>query len=169
MSIPCSKVFDLKCFDIVNCMTFMCLCLFWVFCWIFLHNRTETVINRPSYKSTMRLTISYVQKHDYGMYKCVAKNPRGETDGTIRLYCKYSRCEVEHFFYALCMRFIWVVEMAWIQSKNSVPSEISRNCWVFVTIKLGFYINKHCIQALKSAIIHESTRFEMKHVTRKGS
>lgn len=37
----------------------------------------------------MRLTISNVQKHDYGMYKCVAKNPRGETDGTIRLYCKY--------------------------------------------------------------------------------
>lgn len=26
---------------------------------------------------------------DYGMYKCVAKNPRGETDGTIRLYGKF--------------------------------------------------------------------------------
>lgn len=36
----------------------------------------------------MRLTISQVQKSDYGTYKCVAKNPRGETDGTIRLYCK---------------------------------------------------------------------------------
>ncbi|XP_055296835.1 lachesin-like [Sitodiplosis mosellana] len=48
--------------------------------------KTDTVINRPSYKSTMRLTISNVHKNDYGMYKCVAKNPRGETDGTIRLY-----------------------------------------------------------------------------------
>lgn len=37
----------------------------------------------------MRLTITYVQKSDYGTYKCVSKNPRGETDGTIRLYCKY--------------------------------------------------------------------------------
>lgn len=26
---------------------------------------------------------------DDGMYKCVAKNPRGETDGTIRLYGKF--------------------------------------------------------------------------------
>lgn len=39
----------------------------------------------------MRLTISNVQKYDYGMYKCVAKNPRGETDGTIRLYCEYTK------------------------------------------------------------------------------
>lgn len=50
---------------------------------------TETVINNPAYKSTMRLTICNVQRHDYGTYKCVAKNPRGETDGTIRLYCKF--------------------------------------------------------------------------------
>lgn len=55
---------------------------------IFFLCRTETIFNRPSYKSTMRLTISQVQKSDYGTYKCVAKNPRGETDGTIRLYCK---------------------------------------------------------------------------------
>ena len=26
------------------------------------------------------------QKSDYGSYKCVAKNPRGDTEGTIRLY-----------------------------------------------------------------------------------
>lgn len=26
---------------------------------------------------------------DYEMYKCVARNPRGETDGTIRLYRKF--------------------------------------------------------------------------------
>lgn len=50
--------------------------------------RTETVY-QSSYKSTMKLTIANVQKTDYGTYKCVAKNPRGETDGTIRLYCKF--------------------------------------------------------------------------------
>lgn len=38
----------------------------------------------------MRLTIYDVQRIDYGMYKCVAKNPRGETDGSIRLYCEYA-------------------------------------------------------------------------------
>lgn len=37
----------------------------------------------------MRLTISDVRSTDYGVYMCLAKNPRGETDGTIRLYCKY--------------------------------------------------------------------------------
>lgn len=36
------------------------------------------------------------QKEDYGNYKCVAKNPRGETDGTIGLY---SKCRL--FAYAL--------------------------------------------------------------------
>lgn len=37
----------------------------------------------------MKLTIFSVSMADYGMYKCVAKNPRGETDGTIRLYGKF--------------------------------------------------------------------------------
>lgn len=53
-----------------------------------LFQRTETVVDTPSYKATMRLTIFNVQRFDYGMYKCIAKNPRGETDGSIRLYCK---------------------------------------------------------------------------------
>lgn len=34
----------------------------------------------------MRLTIINVQSSDYGNYKCVAKNPRGDTDGNIKLY-----------------------------------------------------------------------------------
>lgn len=66
---------------------------------LFFARRTETVINRPAYKSTMRLTINNVQKHDYGMYKCVAKNPRGETDGTIRLYCKYRELSSRVVYY----------------------------------------------------------------------
>ncbi|XP_066158694.1 neurotrimin-like isoform X2 [Euwallacea fornicatus] len=46
----------------------------------------ENIIGNPSYKIHMRLTINNIQNNDYGTYKCVAKNPRGETDGTIRLY-----------------------------------------------------------------------------------
>ncbi|XP_073821245.1 dpr-interacting protein epsilon [Musca autumnalis] len=48
--------------------------------------KTETIPGNPSYKATMRLHINNVQKSDYGSYKCVAKNPRGEMDGTIKLY-----------------------------------------------------------------------------------
>ncbi|KAM7352943.1 dpr-interacting protein epsilon [Cochliomyia hominivorax] len=48
--------------------------------------KTETIPGNPSYKATMRLHITNVQQSDYGSYKCVAKNPRGEMDGTIKLY-----------------------------------------------------------------------------------
>ncbi|XP_022920985.1 neurotrimin-like isoform X2 [Onthophagus taurus] len=46
----------------------------------------ENIVGAVSYKTHMRLTINNIQQSDYGTYKCVAKNPRGETDGTIRLY-----------------------------------------------------------------------------------
>jgi hypothetical protein len=49
---------------------------------------TENTFGDPSYKIHMKLTINNIQQSDYGTYKCVAKNPRGETDGTIRLYSK---------------------------------------------------------------------------------
>ncbi|XP_055545209.1 lachesin-like [Wyeomyia smithii] len=48
--------------------------------------RTESMVGAPVYKTHMRLNIFNIQQNDYGTYKCVAKNPRGETDGTIRLY-----------------------------------------------------------------------------------
>lgn len=51
--------------------------------------RAENIIGIPVYKTHMRLTINNIQQNDYGTYKCVAKNPRGETEGTIRLYSKY--------------------------------------------------------------------------------
>lgn len=51
---------------------------------------TENSISDQPYKTQMRLTIYNIQATDYGIYKCVAKNPRGETDGTIRLYSKYT-------------------------------------------------------------------------------
>lgn len=46
----------------------------------------ESSVGVPPYKTHMKLTIFSVTMADYGMYKCVAKNPRGETDGTIRVY-----------------------------------------------------------------------------------
>ncbi|KAL1493396.1 hypothetical protein ABEB36_011457 [Hypothenemus hampei] len=46
----------------------------------------ENIVGDPNYKTHMRLTINNIQNSDYGTYKCVAKNPRGETDGIIRLY-----------------------------------------------------------------------------------
>ncbi|XP_037958472.1 neurotrimin [Teleopsis dalmanni] len=38
------------------------------------------------YKITMRLTINDVDIHDFGSYRCVAKNSLGDTDGAIKLY-----------------------------------------------------------------------------------
>lgn len=51
--------------------------------------KTEYIIGNPTYKTHMKLTISNIQPSDFGTYKCVAKNPRGATDGTIRLYSKF--------------------------------------------------------------------------------
>ncbi|CAD1475425.1 unnamed protein product [Heterotrigona itama] len=51
-------------------------------------HKTTSMPEKPSYKTHMTLTIYDLQEVDYGTYKCVAKNPRGETDGTIRLYSK---------------------------------------------------------------------------------
>ncbi|XP_057672380.1 lachesin-like isoform X1 [Diorhabda carinulata] len=48
--------------------------------------RTENTVGNPSYKTHMKLTINAIQQSDYGTYKCVARNPRGETEGAIRLY-----------------------------------------------------------------------------------
>lgn len=48
----------------------------------------ENTVGVPSYKTHMKLLIRNIITEDYGTYKCVAKNPRGESDGTIRLYSK---------------------------------------------------------------------------------
>lgn len=55
---------------------------------VYLICSAETSVGTPSYKTHMRLTIFSVSTADYTTYKCVAKNPRGETDGSIRLYGK---------------------------------------------------------------------------------
>ncbi|XP_004519441.2 lachesin [Ceratitis capitata] len=51
--------------------------------------KVESSVGVPVYKTHMRLTIINVGSGDDGIYKCVAKNPRGETDGVIRLYVSY--------------------------------------------------------------------------------
>lgn len=66
--------------------------------------RTETFAGNPSYKATMRLTITNVQKSDYGSYKCVAKNPRGEMDGTIKLYSKLKN--ILKLFVSMCDAYL---------------------------------------------------------------
>ncbi|XP_049318592.1 lachesin isoform X2 [Bactrocera dorsalis] len=51
--------------------------------------KVESSVGVPVYKTHMKLTIINVSSGDDGIYKCVAKNPRGETDGVIRLYVSY--------------------------------------------------------------------------------
>ncbi|XP_033249580.1 lachesin isoform X2 [Drosophila miranda] len=51
--------------------------------------KVESSVGVPAYKTHMKLTIISVSSGDDGIYKCVAKNPRGETDGIIRLYVSY--------------------------------------------------------------------------------
>lgn len=68
---------------------------------------TESSIGTPSYKTHMKMTIFSVTQADYTTYKCVAKNPRGETDGSIRLYGKYP-----------CLHVISVKIQFGIQSKR---------------------------------------------------
>jgi len=47
--------------------------------------RMDNHIGTPSYKIGMELRISNVRGDDFGAYRCIAKNPRGETDGEITL------------------------------------------------------------------------------------
>ncbi|XP_036215161.1 lachesin isoform X2 [Bactrocera oleae] len=51
--------------------------------------KVESSVGVPVYKTHMKLTVINVSSGDDGIYKCVAKNPRGETDGVIRLYVSY--------------------------------------------------------------------------------
>ena len=50
--------------------------------------RIENRIGNPEYKIHMLLTVRNLESEDFGTYRCVAKNPRGETDGSIKVYSK---------------------------------------------------------------------------------
>ena len=45
----------------------------------------------------MILDIERLASLDFGMYKCVAKNPRGQTDGTITLYGRSTKKNDSYF------------------------------------------------------------------------
>ncbi|XP_047472869.1 lachesin-like, partial [Penaeus chinensis] len=46
----------------------------------------EERFGKVSYCTHMKLTIRSLKAEDFGSYKCVAKNSRGETEGLIKLY-----------------------------------------------------------------------------------
>ena len=53
----------------------------------------EHKVGNPDYKIHMLLTIRFMEEEDFGTYRCVAKNPRGETDGAIKVYGeRHIRC-----------------------------------------------------------------------------
>lgn len=76
----------------------------------------------------MKLTIANVEKNDYGTYKCVAKNPRGETDGTIRLYCEF-------FFLLLLCKF-----------KTYTYAEWGKGVYLSVSMDFGIEGKKNFLQ-----------------------
>lgn len=43
----------------------------------------------PEYRYDLVLTIHRVQPEDYGSYKCVTKNPLGETEAMVKLFGMY--------------------------------------------------------------------------------
>jgi len=51
------------------------------------HNTTQER-GTPQYKVEMKLTILSARADNFGKYSCVAKNPRGQTDGSITLYAR---------------------------------------------------------------------------------
>jgi len=51
------------------------------------HNTTQER-GTPQYKVEMKLTILSAGTDNFGKYSCVAKNPRGQTDGSITLYAR---------------------------------------------------------------------------------
>lgn len=51
-------------------------------------DKYETLLIDDIYVVFMRLTIRNLEKKDFRIYKCIAKNFLGETDGEVSLYGK---------------------------------------------------------------------------------
>lgn len=69
----------------------------------------------------MKLTIVNVDIADFGTYKCVAKNSLGETDGSIKLYRKYSVRKRFTFsiFHVMTFFLFWEKNRAILKKKIS--------------------------------------------------
>ncbi|XP_050497158.1 lachesin-like isoform X2 [Diabrotica virgifera virgifera] len=100
--------------------------------------RTENSLGNPSYKTHMKLTINNIQQSDYGTYKCVAKNPRGETVGTIRLYSSQYQSNLN--------------EIDKSEHKSSANSDTKGNFYENSSENMGGNI-KFCLPTLLSSLI----------------
>ena len=55
---------------------------------IFASDKYDIYYTEKGYSLDMHLKIKNLKKQDYGIYRCIVKNPLGETDGQITLYGK---------------------------------------------------------------------------------
>ncbi|CAM1324504.1 Uncharacterised protein r2_g3326 [Pycnogonum litorale] len=51
-------------------------------------DRYLSTVTETTYKTQMKLTILKVSSHDFGRFKCISKNPLGETEGVVKIYEK---------------------------------------------------------------------------------
>lgn len=104
----------------------------------------------------MKLTIFNVSMVDYGTYKCVAKNPRGETDGTIRLYGKFkitfylwNMCKLR----CRCLQTLFLVFGKWQNCNNRQKKEknweemkeVERRWWIHQFGRCAFMHKFSCL------------------------
>ncbi|XP_018019334.2 neurotrimin [Hyalella azteca] len=59
---------------------------------------SETPGTEP-YRTHMKLTVKDLQEEDFGSYKCVAKNSRGETEGEMKLYSESCRVKAAYLHF----------------------------------------------------------------------
>lgn len=58
------------------------------------HYKVES--STSGYETTMKLVIRSVRAQDYGLFRCIATNSLGETDGKITLYSEYTFLNSSH-------------------------------------------------------------------------
>ena len=63
-------------------------------------DKYESVLIDDVYRVFMRLKIRNLEKKDFGMYRCIARNFLGETDGSVHLYGKKRKVHLNISFHA---------------------------------------------------------------------
>lgn len=105
--------------------------------WLFFSADKRFEINavEGGYEVDMRLKIKKVGRSTFGTYSCISKNSLGDTDGTIKLYCKYQNksmpnvvkiSRIQLFFYNITFN-----QSRW---SNTVSTELETQS-VLLTIK----------------------------------
>lgn len=77
-------------------MKFLFIDLLFLFHILFLGDKYNQSFTNNVYKVHMKLTILAVEMSDYETYKCISKNSLGETNGSIKLYRKYTLYFIIH-------------------------------------------------------------------------